>query len=289
MRGLAERAGFALCRALGRLLRGARYATVRTTTRGGVREVRKRRALHAPLLVALGGPLVRLLDTGVRVLPQRAWAAREARCYRRLRRPAVRVEPDGTLVLPYLAGETLAALLADPALDGAARAAAVERAVVALAALHRSGLTHGDAMAENVLVDRDAGVAHWFDFETEHDARRPRAWRRADDVRALLATCLLRVPASRRAETVRLVLDRYGDDEVTGLVAAAFAPVVRRALPFHLGQAPLHYHDFREIARLVRARLAAGADDDPPRAGERSVAFLRDRLPPDIPSQRGDS
>ena len=49
-----------------------------------------------------------------------------------------------------------------------------------------------DAMAENVLVDLDAGVARWFDFETVHEASRPQIWRRADDVRALLATCLLR-------------------------------------------------------------------------------------------------
>ena len=59
------------------------------------------------------------------------------------------------------------------------------------------GFTHGDAMAENVMVDLEAGVAHWFDFETIHDSRRPMAWRRADDVRALLVTCLVRtVPRS---------------------------------------------------------------------------------------------
>ncbi len=42
------------------------------------------RLFYAPLLVWLGGPLVRLLDTGVRVLPQREWEERERQLYRSL-------------------------------------------------------------------------------------------------------------------------------------------------------------------------------------------------------------
>ena len=41
------------------------------------------------------------------------------------------------------------------------------------------------------------------------------AWRRADDVRALLATCLLRTVPEELAETLQLILDVYADEEVT--------------------------------------------------------------------------
>ena len=150
------------------------------------------------------------------------------------------------------------------------RKRAIERAVVALAEFHRLGYTHGDAMAENVLVDLaprrssgrpehsskgGAGVAHWFDFETIHDPRRPMAWRRADDVRALLVTCLVRTGPEKLAETLELILDVYGDEDVTRVLATSFTSVWRRPLAFHLAQAGLSFPRFREIARLLRERL----------------------------------
>jgi tRNA A-37 threonylcarbamoyl transferase component Bud32 len=168
-----------------------------------------------------------------------------------------RVDADGTLVLPCLAGDTLAALLEDAALEESFRTRAVERAVAALADLHRLGLTHGDAMAENVVVDLEAGVAHWFDFETVHDESRPVAWRRADDLRALLATCLVRTAPEARAGTLRLVLDAYADDGVARELAANFTTALRRPLAFHLAQAALSYACFRETARALSARLDA--------------------------------
>ena len=221
----------------------------------GEPQVRKHRSFYAPLLVWMGGVLVRILDAGVRVLPQRDWEERERRVYRSLRGTSIRVDAGGMLVLPCLAGETLATLLEDPELEEPARKRAIERAVVALAEFHHLGFTHGDAMAENVLVDLEAGVAHWFDFETVHDSSRPLAWRRADDVRALLVTCLLRTVPEKLAETLELVLDVYADDGVTRLLATSFTSVWRRPLIFHLAQAALSFQCFREIARLLRERL----------------------------------
>ena len=255
MRELGERAYFVLCSGLGRLLRAARYSKTRIISRDAGLEVRKHRVLYARLLVWLGEPLVRLLDTGVRVLPQRDWEERERHLYRSLRGTSVRVDADGTLVLPRLPGETLATVLEDPELDESVRKRAIEMAVVALADFHAQGCTHGDAMAENVMVDLDAGVAHWFDFETAHDPGRLTIWRRADDVRALLATCLLRTDRAKRAETLQLILDVYDDEGVTRVMAASFTAVLRRPLTLHLGQAGLSFQDFREIGRLVRKRL----------------------------------
>ena len=251
MRELAERAYFLLCLALGRLLRAGRYSTVRIDRRDGELQVRKHRAFYAPLLVWMGGPLVRILDTGMRVLPQREWEERERQIYQSLHGASIRVDADRTLVLPRLAGQTLATVLEDPALEESVRTRAIELAVVALADFHARGFTHGDAMAENVMVDLDTGVAHWFDFETVHDSSRLTIWRRADDVRALLATCLVRTAPEKLADTVQHVVDVYADEAVTRVVTTSFTSVFQRPLTFHLGQAGLSFQQFREIARLL--------------------------------------
>jgi hypothetical protein len=218
IRKLAERAYFLLCLTVGSLLRLSRYSTARVVNGDGGPRVRKRRSFYAPLLISLSGPLVRVLDTGVRVLPQRDWHERERQIYQSLYGTAVRIDVDGTLVLPCLAGRTLAALLEDQDLDELARTRAIERAVVALAEFHRLGLTHGDAMAENVMVDLEARAANWFDFETLHDPGRPMVWRRADDVRALLVTCLIRTVPEKHAETLRLILHVYPDEAMDRLL-----------------------------------------------------------------------
>ena len=253
-RELAARAYFGLCLASGRVVRSATYSKVSVVDEGGQPVVRKHRVFYAPLLISMGNLLVRVLDAGVRVLRQRDWEERERRIYGSLRDASIAVDADGMLVLPFLAGDTLATLLEDPELEESSRKRAIEHATVALAEFHRLGFTHADAMAENVLVDLDAGVARWFDFETIHEGSRPLTWRRADDVRALIATCLLRTEAGKRAETLELILDTYANEDVTRALATIFKSVWRRPLTLHLAQAGLSFECFREIGRLLRER-----------------------------------
>jgi serine/threonine protein kinase len=255
MRELTERNYFLLSLALGRVLRSGRYSKTRIVNQDGECQVRKHRSFYAPLLVWLGEPLVKILDAGMRVLPEREWQERERLIYQRLRSESIMIDADGVLVLPYLRGETLARLLEDPKLEESARESAIELAVNALAEFHRVGLTHGDAMAENVMVDLEAGVANWFDFETVHDSRRSMVWRRADDVRALLATCLLRTRPEHFAGTLNRIVDIYADEEVTRILATFFTSVFQRPLSFHLAQAGLSLQHFREISRLLRERV----------------------------------
>ena len=250
---LGARAYFHLCRGLGWLLRSAKYSTARIVAQDGVRQVRKRRAFHAPVLIGLSGPVMRMLDTGVRVLPQGQWHAREQALYRCLYGLPIRCEADGTLVLPCLAGQTLASVLEEQASGEPVRRQAIALAAIALAAFHRTGLTHGDAMAENVLIDLEAGVARWFDFETVHEAHRPIGWRRADDVRALLVTCLVRTVPEKHAEICQLIVDAYADPEVTRALAARFSSVWQRSLAFHLAQASLSDQSFQELACSLKS------------------------------------
>ena len=258
MRELVERAYFAACGIAGRLLRASRYSRTSIVRRDGEWLVRKRRLFHAPLLIWLSGPLVRMLGTGVRVLPQRAWEERERELYRAVHETEIRIDDDGTLSLPCFPGITLADLLEDPDRDASARQQAIVLGAAALAQLHARGSTHGDAMAENVLVDLDSGRSHWFDFETVHDSSRSTAWRRSDDVRAFLATSLLRTFPDEVAGTLALILNAYGDHEVTGMLAPSFASAFQRPLTFHLGQAPMSFALFREIHRLLEQDRQAG-------------------------------
>lgn len=252
---MVERSYFLLCLVLGWLLRSGRYSKTGIVSKDGELQVRKYRLFYAPLLVWMGGALLRILDTGMRVLPQREWEERERLLYQNLRRTSIQIDANGVLVLPYLAGETLASLLEDPQLEEGVRKRAIEWVVVALSDFHRLGFTHGDAMAENVLVDLETGVVHWFDFETLHDSSRPMEWRRADDVRALLVTCLVRTAPKKRAETLHLILDTYADEGIARLLATNFTSVLRRPLTFHLAQARLSLQSFRGIAQLLKERL----------------------------------
>lgn len=254
MRELADRTWFRICLAAGRLFRSSRYSEVEIVAQEGEIEVRKRRRLYAPPIIWASGPVFRLLRAGVRVLPQRDWTERERTIYRSLHGTEVRVDRAGNLVLPLLPGRTLATLLADPHLDDTARLRAIQLSAIALGELHRAGFTHGDAMAENVLVDLGNDAARWIDFETLHDPGRPAAWRRADDMRALLATCLVRTPPEQLSRIFDLILDACPDEALTGQLAGMFTSVLQRPLAFHLGQAPMSLELFRRIARLLSER-----------------------------------
>ena len=83
--------------------------------------------------------------------------------------------------------------------------------------------------------------------------RRPGSWGGGpDDVRALLATCLVRIEPGQRAGLGRRIVDAYADEEVARILAGSFGTVLRRSLPFHLAQANLSMRSYREIARELR-------------------------------------
>ena len=254
MRRLAERAYFVCCQGVAWLLRSARYLKVRPEDRAGEPMIRKDRLFYAPLLVWLSGPVVGLLGGGVRVLPQRDWLERERSIYRALDRRSIRLDEGGTLLLPRLQGETLAALLDKPGLVESDRASAIRLAALALARLHHLGFTHADAMAENVMIDLETGSASWFDFETVHDPTRSLTWQHADDVRALVSSCVARTDDATCAVTVHLILDAYGDADVERVLAASFTSAFRRALAFHLSQAELSFAADRQIAQILDQR-----------------------------------
>lgn len=255
VRTLMEQVYFNLCRVLGRILRSGRYSTVLRICGNGGMQIQKQRFIYAPLLIQMGNLLFGVLGMSVRVLPPEEWAVREAYLYRVLYGSSIQRHGNGTLVLPYLPGETLASVLEDSSVVERVRNDAIQQAVIALAVFHRLGFTHGDATSENVLIERITGVCHWFDFETIHDVNRPMEWRCADDLRALLFSCLVRTVPEKYAETCHLILDAYANHEVIRLLAKTFTSVWHQSLMFHLAQANLSFVSFQEMTRLLKERL----------------------------------
>jgi hypothetical protein len=76
-------------------------------------------------------------------------------------------------------------------------------------------------------------------------------------VRALLVTRLVRTAPEKRTGTLEFILDVYADDDITRVLATSFTSVWRRSLTFHLAQAGLSFQCLREIAWLLRKRVAA--------------------------------
>ena len=63
---------------------------------------------------------------------------------------------------------------------------------------------------------------------------------------------VLRTPLDQRQSTLTLMAEACGDAVALRVVASDFASVWRRALPFHLGQAPLSLDAYRRTAATLR-------------------------------------
>lgn len=245
---------FSFARTCGGVLRNARYASVDTIAPDAT-HVRKKRALFAPVLIRMGRWLLRVLNSGIEVLEQDEWHAREQFMYRELYNAEAIVESSGAILLPKLRGVTLASLLERHDLPLQEKIRAVGISAVSLEEFHARGFSHGDAMATNGLVVPSANRTYWIDFETAHESRLSLNERHADDLRAFISTVALRFAPANLPAVLETIDQSYENGEVKGLTAAYFSTVWHRALIFHLGQAPLSRETFLELGGLMKARL----------------------------------
>ena len=158
--------------------------------------IAKRRRWFGPLLIGPGNLYLRLLGSGVRVLPGAEWRARERALHRALHGIELETGPRGWLILPRWPGVVLADHARSRLDPAPARLRGLGAASRALRDLHRvelpradggcERLSHGDATLRNVLFDPGTGEARWFDFDTAHDPGLAPAWRHGDDLRALV-------------------------------------------------------------------------------------------------------
>jgi hypothetical protein len=223
--------------------------------------IAKRRRWFSPLLIGPGNLYLRLLESGVRVLPGGEWQSRERALHRVLHGIELETGSRGWLVLPRWPGVVLADYARgriDPAparlrgLGAASRALRdLHRVELARADGVRERLSHGDATLRNVLFDPGTGEARWFDFDTAHDPDLAPAWRHGDDLRALVYSAVESFADVPVALLLRTVRDAYADPGPWEQLRDRLA---RRALhrsPLHFAQACPPHGRRRELESLL--------------------------------------
>lgn len=214
---------------------------------GGPPTIAKRRRWFAPLLIGPGNLYLRLLESGVRVLPAAEWKARERAVHRTLYGIDLETDPHGWLILPRWPGVVLADYAQTHHNSPPARLRGLAAASRALLVLHRIELTrsdgicellsHGDATLRNVLFDPETGEARWFDFDTAHDPSLPPSWRHGDDLRALLYSAVESFADVPVTLLLRTVGEDYPDPAPWEQLRDRLARGPLHRCPFHFAQA----------------------------------------------------
>ena len=223
--------------------------------------IAKRRRWFGPLLIGPGNLCLRLMASGVRVLPVAEWQAREHALHRALHRIELETGPRGWLILPRWPGVVLADHARSRLDPAPARLRGLVAASRALRDLHRvelpragggcERLSHGDATLRNVLFDPETGEARWFDFDTAHDPGLAPAWRHGDDLRALVYSTVESFADVPVALLLRTVRDAYADPGPWEQLRDRLARGALHRSPLHFAQACPPHGRRRELESLL--------------------------------------
>lgn len=243
----------------------ARLNTVVVEQRDGARIYKKKRALHAPIVIAVGEAFLRASDARITMFARPSlWRAWEIYCARLLfeREDAAWSEGEW-LCLRAMPGTSLRALEAQGLLSVdavAAGARAMKRAHAKHCTHFNAPWSHGDPHMGNIVVDLAAGAfggdgggsGTLVDFETRH-TRGSAAERHADDLSTFVFDLIaLDHDDAWRAERIGALLHAYGPSkEVRAALRARLVP--RSGIPGVLVATRTHHLDAKELARRIEA------------------------------------
>jgi hypothetical protein len=193
----------------------------------GVEFVRKRRRRFAHLIIPVGNLFLKISGSPIIVLPLTLWLEWEHAVEASTRRTLVSTDPfaNGTgLWCRHVPGTSLRQLLAASDCSSNQKSDAIRWSLASLRMLHenvahwgygvRQSISHGDATANNVIVDVNKRTACWIDFDTRHQPHVSEADRRADDLRALIYSSAVYLPASRFPELADILIAAQFDDAI---------------------------------------------------------------------------
>lgn len=224
----------------------------------------KRRYRRARILVPLGNMYLRLQGAMSEVLPSQIWIEWEST----IGGPtgsSIRASDDrAALELPFIEGVSLEDVLrSDASLQ--IKLQSISRAAKALRNLHRRRITacgvsdwplsHGDATCRNVIVNDEANVTTWIDFDTRHRVHLIAVCRQADDLRTLVCSCACWLDRANYPALIEAACVGYCDDEVITEMQRLFRGW-RCPNVFQLAQAPLNVQKFLHLRKLVSHRPA---------------------------------
>lgn len=224
--------------------------------------IAKRRRWFGALLIGPINLYLRLLKSGVRILPGAEWRSRECALHRVLHKIELKTSPRGWLILPRWPGVVLADYARSRVAPAPERLRGLCAASRALRDLHlvelRSAngvcdrLSHGDATLRNVLFDPGTGDARWFDFDTAHDPGLAPAWRHGDDLRALVYSAVESFDDMPVAHLLHTVWDAYDDPGPWEQIRDRLALGGLHRTPLHFAQACPPTGRRRELESLLR-------------------------------------
>lgn len=191
----------------------------------GVRAVLlKRRRRIAGLVMRFANIFFRCARNPVEAIAGTAeWRRWEEEWFRRLHGSdfSAGTDPDGTLWIEMLPGESLAHHLAGGTLQPAHLAAAgaeLRRSHAMPCAYHGGSFSHGDSHMGNFIFDAATDRARLVDFEVRHLRRLSENERHADDLLVMLQDVCGRCHADAWLPLAGAFLDGYGRPEITALL-----------------------------------------------------------------------
>ena len=237
-----------------------------------VRKTRRRNGLA----ITLGNLYLRIQRAGVEVLPTHKWLQWESSVWAAMNnevkcsddRLSDRIIPciqSVGLMMPRLPGIPLGASLADQNMAIGIKLQCLGWALKSLADLHECAadwgdglvqlISHGDATAENVIIDPSRRRANWIDFDTRHWKHLPAIERHADDLRALIFSTASNLARSDYPTLSARIRDSYRHRDVIQFFRNRLAADWQCPNTFQLAQAPLSHFDIRELCRILVADL----------------------------------
>ncbi len=210
-------------------------------------------------MIPLGNLYLRLQGAMSEVLSSPRWIEWES-AIAGLSGNSIRLCDDrAALELPIIEGLSLEEVLrSDVSLQ--IKLQAISQAAEGLRNLHRRRITacgvsdwplsHGDATCRNVIVNHDAHVATWIDFDTRHRARLIAVTRHADDLRTLVCSCARWLDQASYPVLIEAACVGYCDADVIAEMQRLFRGW-RYPNVFQLAQAPLEVQEFLHLRELV--------------------------------------
>lgn len=219
----------------------------------------KRRTRWSAVLIPPGNAYLRFQGALSAALPRSPWLEWELAVGHALERRVCVLNDQRGLQFDEYPGISLAELLRSD-VPVREKLEAIEWAASALRTLHQTRisacglvdwpLSHGDATSRNVIIDHVSRTATWIDFDTRHHPGLAAAIRHADDLRALLWSCLCDLDSNAVADGITATFNGYADASIEGSVKA----LTMTACPtvFQLAQAPLSNERFAALQRHLR-------------------------------------
>lgn len=238
----------------------------------GIEVIQKRRRWFAQLIVPPGNVFVRIMGCPIVVLPSAQWLEWERSVENSTRRNLVIgdsldpvMRPAG-LLCRRVPGIALGHVLAGHQFSLEQKLAAVHWSLTALRRLHeqvadwgeglRQSISHGDATANNVIVDVSRRTACWIDFDTRHRPDVSELDRRTDDLWVFIFSSAVHLPRSVFPDLADLLISAHVDELFLRRFRQRLANEWGSPTVAQWAQAPLQ----TSTATALRAALLRGID-----------------------------